>query len=263
MQLFDTHAHLDDEQFDDIRDDVVARARQVGLTGIVAVGTTADSSEISVRLAEQYDVVHAAVGIQPNYCAQAAGDDWNRIVALAESPHVVALGETGLDRHWDYTPFDLQQDYFDRHLRLSQLRDLAFIVHMRDCEEDILIMLREARRRGPLRGVMHSYTGTAQAVRECIDLGLFISFAGMVTYKKSGDLREVAAGIPNDHILIETDAPYLSPHPKRGQRPNEPALVVHTAECLAETAQCLRRRLRRPHHRQRPPAVCFIAGWRR
>lgn len=234
MQLFDTHAHLDDEQFDDIRDDVVARARQAGLAGIVAVGTTADSSEICVRLAEKYDIVHAAVGIQPNYCAQAEAEDWNRVVALAEIPHVVALGETGLDRYWDYTPFDVQQDYFDRHLRLSQERGLAFIVHMRDCEAEILVMLREARQRGPLRGVMHSYTGTAPGASECVDLGLYISFAGMVTYKKSDDLREVAAGIPADRILIETDAPYLSPHPKRGHRPNEPALVLHTAECLAE-----------------------------
>lgn len=235
MRLFDTHCHLDDEQFDSNRDDVVAGAVEAGVDTILAVGTTAASSLTSVGLAQKYDPVLAAVGIQPNYCAEAAVDDWDKVVELAGSPQVVALGETGLDRYWDHTPFDVQEDYFDRHIRLAQERALPFIVHMRDCEEDILRMLREARSRGPLQGVMHSYTGTVEAAAECIELGLYISFAGMVTYKKSDDLREVAATIPDDRILVETDAPYLSPHPKRGQRPNVPALVVHTATCLAET----------------------------
>ncbi len=234
MTLFDTHAHLDDEQFDADRDSVVARATAAGVTTIVAVGTTAASSQKCIELAASYPGVYASVGIQPNHCAEAQPGDWDRIVELAKQPRVVALGETGLDRYWDYTPFEMQQDYFDRHLRLSQQLDLPFIVHMRDCGADIVQMLREARQRGPLRGVMHSFTGDAALAVECLDLGLYISFAGMVTYKKSDELRAVAATIPNDHILIETDAPYLSPHPKRGQRPNEPALLVHTAACLAE-----------------------------
>ena len=237
MQFFDTHAHLDDEQFDEIRDDIVCRAREAGVVGIVSVGTTAASSETTVELASTYDVVHAAVGIQPNYCADAKAGDWDRIVALVDLPHVVALGETGLDRHWDYTPFDVQRDYFDRHLRLSQQLNMPFIVHMRDCEEDILKMLREARARGRLRGVMHSFTGGQQTATECLDLGLFISFAGMVTYKKADDLRAIAGTIPDDRILLETDAPYLSPQPVRGQRPNEPARVIHTAMCLAEVGR--------------------------
>lgn len=235
MRLFDTHCHLDDDQFDADRDGVVSRATCAGVETILAVGTTADSSSKAVELAAKYGSVLAAVGIQPNYCAEAGPNDWDRIVELASAPKVVALGETGLDRYWDHTPFGVQEDYFDRHLRLSQERELPFIVHLRDCEEDILKMLREARARGPLQGVMHSYTGTAAGAAECIELGLYISFAGMVTYKKSDELREVAKTIPDDRILIETDAPYLSPHPKRGQRPNEPGLVVHTAVCLAET----------------------------
>ena len=153
---------------------------------------------------------------------------------LIGAPKVVALGETGLDRHWDFSPFDLQQDYFDRHLRLSQQTELPFIVHMRDCDEDILAMLREAHARGPLLGVMHSFTGSAEMAAACVTMGLYISFAGMVTFKKSGALREVAAGIPVDRILVETDSPYLSPHPVRSQRRNEPANIRHTAECLAE-----------------------------
>ncbi len=232
--LVDTHAHLDDEQFDDSRSEVMRRARDAGVTAIVAVGTTAPSSRACVDLAGQFGGVYAAVGIQPNYCQDAEPGDWETIVALAGRDRVVALGETGLDRHWDFTPFDVQQDYFDRHIRLAQQRNLPFVVHMRDCQEDILLMLREAARREPLRGVMHSFTGDAEMAAECVALGLHLSFAGMLTYKKSHELREVAASVPLERILIETDCPYLSPHPKRGQRPNEPALIVHTAACLAE-----------------------------
>jgi TatD DNase family protein len=232
--LFDTHAHLDDEQFDQDREGVIQRAIEASVTSIVAVGTTADSSRKSVRLADEYESVYASVGIQPNYCASATRDDWDEIVKLAEHPRVVALGETGLDRYWDYAPFDVQQDFFDRHLRLSQQTSLPFIVHMRDCLPDILEMLQDARQRGPLHGVMHSYTGDADGATKCLELGLYISFAGMVTFKKSDELRQVAAAVPNDRILIETDSPYLSPHPHRSRRPNEPALIEHTARCLAE-----------------------------
>jgi len=234
MQLFDTHAHLDDETFDRALPDVIARARQAGLVGIVAVGTTAASSEKSIQIAGEYDLVHAAIGIQPNYCREARGGDWDRIVELAAAENVVALGETGLDCYWDYAPLELQRDYFDRHLRLSQELDLPFIVHMRDSGPEIAEMLREARRRGPLRGVMHSFTGDEALAAECLDLGLFISFAGMVTFKKAHDLRTVAAGVPADRLLVETDSPYLSPHPLRGKSPNEPARVEHTLRCLAE-----------------------------
>ncbi len=213
MNLFDTHAHLDDEQFDDIRSDVVKRAREAGVRQIVAVGTTADSSEKTVELAAQFEEVLAAVGIQPNYCAAAKPADWDRIVALARQPGVIAIGETGLDRYWDYTPFELQQDYFDRHIRLSQEAGLPFIVHMRDCGDDILKMLRDAATHGPLCGVMHSFTGDAELAGQCVELGLYISFAGMVTYKKSIELREIASAVRPDRLLIETDAPYLSPHP--------------------------------------------------
>jgi TatD DNase family protein len=234
MKLFDTHAHLDQEEFDADRDEVIGRALEAGVESIIAVGVTAASSRACVELAGRHDGVYAAVGIQPNYTGEAAEGDWEAIVELAREPAVVAIGETGLDRYWDHTSFDVQQDYFDRHLRLSQETGLPFIVHLRECEADILAMLREARERGPLAGVMHSYTGTAAGAAESVELGLHVSFAGMVTFKKSAELREMAATVPDDRILIETDAPYLAPHPKRGRR-NEPALVLHTAECLAET----------------------------
>lgn len=233
MVLFDTHAHLDDGEFDQVRDEIVARAREAGVESIIAIGTTADSSHRCTELARRYDGVYASVGIQPNYCAEAGPDDWRRIEAMVRLPRVVALGETGLDRYWDYTPFALQEDYFQRHIDLAQQLDLPLVIHMRDCAQDILRMLEHARRRGALRGVMHSFTGDADTAARCVELGLHISFSGIVTYKKSEDLRRVAATIPTERLLIETDAPYLSPHPKRAHRPNEPALIVHTAECLA------------------------------
>ena len=235
MRFFDTHAHLNSDEFAAQLPQVVARAQAAGVERILLIGTTAASSRRCVEIAQQFAGLYAAVGIQPNHVAEAESCDWDEIVRLASQPKVVALGETGLDRYWDNAPFPLQQDYFDRHLRLSQTTGLPFVVHMRECGDDVAAMLREARTRGELRGVMHSFTGDLPLAQECLSLGLHISFAGMVTYKKSEELRQVAAVIPADRILIETDAPYLSPHPCRKVRPNEPALVVHTAACLAAT----------------------------
>jgi TatD DNase family protein len=232
MALIDTHAHLDSDDFDRDRAEMIARAKVAGVERIVAIAVTAESSAAVVRLAAENDEVYAAVGIHPNYTAAAQPEDWDRVVALVGQPRVVALGETGLDRFRDHSPFALQQEYFARHIALSQERGLPFIVHMRQCEADVLEMLREAARRGPLSGVMHSFTGDKAMARECLALGMYISFAGMVTYKKSDVLRAVAGTIPADRILVETDSPYLAPEPFRGKR-NEPANVVHTAACLA------------------------------
>ncbi len=237
MLLFDTHVHLDDEAFDPDRDDVVDRARQQGVCTLLCVGISAASSETAVRLAERYGGVYAAVGIQPNYAIEAGRDDWERIVALADHPRVVALGETGLDRHWDFTPFALQEDYFDRHLRLAQFRGLPLVVHCRDCESDVLRMLGDAAMRGPLRGVMHAFSGTQETAEACLEMGFFLSFAGMVTYTNKGlrPLRAIAAAVPADRLLIETDSPYLVPHPLRGkEKRNEPARLALTAASLSE-----------------------------
>jgi TatD DNase family protein len=236
MPYVDTHVHLDQTEFDADRDCVLAHSRQAGVAAVVCVGVSADSSQTTLRLAESSEGVYAAVGIQPNYCAQAAIDDWPRVVAMAAHHRVVALGETGLDRHWDYAPFDLQQDYLDRHLRLAAERGLPVVIHCRDAEADLLPMLRAAAARGPLQGVLHAFSGDAATAAACLELGLYVSFAGAVTYKnkKFQPLRALAATIPVDRILIETDSPYLVPEPLRGkQKRNEPAYLVHTAECLA------------------------------
>ncbi len=231
--LFDTHTHLDQEDFDAIRDEVLNNAHTAGVTRLVAVGCTAESSRKAVQLAAMYEGVFAAVGIQPNYAAEAKPNDWAAIEQLAAEPQVVAIGETGLDRYWDHTPFDVQQDYFDRHLRLAQQHDFPFVVHMRDCDDDMMQMLRAAGERGPLKGIMHSFTGGIPMAAECVELGMHISFAGMVTFKKSEALRACAASIPEERLLLETDCPYLSPEPVRSKRPNQPANLRHTAICLA------------------------------
>jgi TatD DNase family protein len=232
--LFDTHAHLADDQLAADTPGVIERASAAGVQSILSVGTDLASSRGCLAIARQLACVWATAGIHPNHAAEAQPGDWDEIVRLAGEPRVVALGETGLDLYWKDTPLAVQQDYFDRHIRLSQATGLPLVIHLRETAAEILDMLREARGRGPFTGVMHSFTGTAAQAEEFLDLGLAISFAGMVTYKKSDDLRAVAASIPPDRILVETDSPYLSPEPFRGKRPNEPARVVHTAECLAK-----------------------------
>ena len=231
--LIDTHAHLDEAGFDTDRDDVLSRARAAGVVSIVSIATTADSSAATLALAARYPMLRASVGIHPNHCGAALPGDWDRIIELAKDPSVVALGETGLDRHWDYTPWEIQLDYFARHLALSRELALPVVIHSRDCDAEIMETLRQDHVRGPLNGVMHSFTGCADMAAECLKLGLYISFAGMVTFKKSDSLRAVAAGISSERILVETDSPYLSPHPLRGKR-NEPSHVIHTAACLAQ-----------------------------
>lgn len=231
---FDTHAHLADPHLRSQLNDVLTRATEAGVLRVIGIGTNAEDSAQYVEIASQFPGVSAAVGIQPNYVHEAVEGDWEKIVELAKDPTVIAIGETGLDRYWDDAPFDLQQDYFSRHLQLSRETGLPFIVHMRECEADVIEALEAEAQNGELKGVMHSYTGSKAGALKCIELGMHISFAGMVTFKKSAELREVAAAVPSDRILIETDSPYLSPEPFRGKRPNEPARVIHTAACIAE-----------------------------
>jgi len=233
-QLIDTHAHLDDERFHDDLPQVLERAQSQGLSRIITVATTAATSLISIELAEKYPLLLATVGIQPNNVAQAGPGDWDQVVGLANRPLVVGLGETGLDRYWDHTPFPQQEDYFARHLVLSRQTGLPLVIHCREAEADVVRMLKEDfERHGPVRAVMHSFSGDLDTAKACLAMGLYISFAGMLTYKNAQDLRAVAAQIPLDRLLVETDSPYLAPVPMRGKR-NEPAFVQHTARCLAE-----------------------------
>jgi TatD DNase family protein len=231
--VIDTHAHLDDDRFAADLDAVVARAAAAGLERVVTIGTDAATSRRNVELAGRFPLLRAAVGIQPNHVAEAQPGDWDAVKELAQHSACVAVGETGLDRYWDRAPFPLQEDYFARHLALSREMSKPVVIHCREAEADVVRMLRaEFDARGPVAGVMHSFTGDAETARACLAMGLYISFAGMVSYKNAEDLRRVAATIPLDRLLVETDSPYLAPVPVRGKR-NEPAYVVHTADCLA------------------------------
>lgn len=232
--LIDTHAHLDDSQLAGQIEAVLQRAHDAGVVAVMTIGTDLASSRAALGLAQSFpDLIRAAIGFQPNHCAMLTERDWEELVALAREPGVAAIGETGLDRYWKDCPFEVQQQWFSRHIRWSQETGLPLVIHMRDCEADIVGELEARRSEWPLRGIMHSFTGTWETAETCLNAGLHISFAGMVTYANSTDLRAVARQVPLDRLLVETDSPYLPPEPTRKQRPNEPARVVHTAACIA------------------------------
>ncbi len=233
LPLIDTHAHLDDDKFQDDLAAVLERAKAVGVQRVIAIATTAPSSARCIELAARRPELAATVGIQPNNVAEAGPTDWDEVVRLVTNPAVVGVGETGLDRYWDYTPFPQQEDYFARHLDLARRHGLAVVIHCRQAEADVVRMLRaDFERHGPIHAVMHSFTGDLATAQACLAMGLNISFAGMVTYKNAQDLREVAKQVPADRLLVETDSPYLAPVPVRGRR-NEPGYVAYTLTCLA------------------------------
>jgi TatD DNase family protein len=230
----DTHAHLNDERFDGRIAETIAAARKAGVNQTLVIGIDLPSSEKAVRLAEEHEELFAVVGLQPNSLAECGPGDFEAIEKMIGHPKVVAVGETGLDRYWDRAPFDLQEEFFVRHLALARASRLPVVIHCREAEDDTLRVLRSFAERtgGPIAGVMHSYTGTAENVPAFLELGLHISFAGMVTFKKNDALREAAKTVPADRIFVETDSPYLAPEPHRGKS-NHPAWVVHTGVCLA------------------------------
>jgi TatD DNase family protein len=237
----DTHAHLADATYGSELDGLLRRCVESRVHRVMCVAVDADSSSRCIQLSEssreQLPSIWATVGIHPNHAQLEKPEDWTRIQNWMAHERVVALGETGLDKYWDDCPFEVQQANFERHWLASRETGLPVIVHSRDCETEMLDMLRSMTREGPLRGVMHSYCGSRDAAMEFVDMGLYISFSGMLTYKKNDDIRSIAADIPLDRILIETDCPYLSPEPKRAERPNEPAKIVHTADVLASVRQ--------------------------
>ena len=235
--LIDTHTHLFDDRFRKDLPAVLERATAAGLERVVCLGIDRESSNESVRLANSYPLIVAAVGIQPNSVAEALPGDWDEVVRLAErEPRVVAIGETGLDRYWDRTPFPLQEEYFARHIALARRLGKCFVIHCREAEADVVKVLRsEFAAHGPIRAVMHSFSGDLATAQACLAMGLFVSFAGMLTYPKAQSLRDVAKHVPLDRLLVETDCPYLPPQVIRDRREkrNEPAFVAHTAAVLA------------------------------
>jgi TatD DNase family protein len=234
MQLIDTHAHLNDDRFAKDLPATVERAQAQGVSQMIAVGICVESSRRCIALAKRYPGIWATVGLHPNDLLKAPADAWEQILTMSREPKVVGVGETGLDRYRKNTPFEVQCDWFKRHLELGRERDLPVVIHCREADADLVPLLREQwKQHGPIRAVMHSFCGTATTATTVLEMGLDISFAGMVTYKTAQELRAVAATVPLDRIMVETDCPYLAPMPNRGRR-NEPAYVRFTAACLAE-----------------------------
>jgi len=232
VELFDSHCHLDPARYGSDLPAVLARARDAGVVRLQVIGTRAADSEAAADLAAREPGVTAAAGIHPNDTGDLPPDEWDRVLKLASGGRVNAIGETGLDWYRDSAPPQTQRDFFERHIRLAQRLSLPVVVHSRESTRDCLDMLREGMARGPLSGVLHSFTGTAEEAAEAVEMGLYLGFAGMVTFRSAAVLRDVAKTVAADRVLIETDSPFLSPEPLRGKR-NEPANVVHTARCLA------------------------------
>ena len=228
--LADSHAHIDDERFDADRDEVVARALAAGVSLIVNIGADMASSARSVALAEKYPGIYAAVGMHPHDSQDMKENDYRQLEQWANHPKVVAIGEIGLDYHYDLSPRSVQKEVFLRQLDLARKTGKPFIIHEREAHADMMDIIRNAAR--GLNGVFHCFSGSVETAREYLKMGFYISVAGPVTFPKSVKTKEVAKAVPLDRLLVETDSPYLTPKPFRGKR-NEPAHVRLVAEEIA------------------------------
>ena len=233
ISLVDSHCHLDFERFDQDREGVIAAAESAGVRAIVNPGVDLATSEAAIRLAEQFDLIYAAVGVHPNDASDLDGAGIERLRHLAAHPKVVAIGEIGLDYYRDYTPHDVQRNVFWRQLELAADLGLPIIVHNRDASVDTMSILAEWVDDHPERcGVLHSYSAGPEWLDKTVELGLSVGISGPVTFSKSVDLQQVARIVPLERLLLETDAPFLTPEPYRGRR-NEPAYVRYVAETIA------------------------------
>ncbi|MCM3745674.1 TatD family hydrolase [Sporosarcina luteola] len=227
----DTHVHLNADQYNEDVKVVIQRALDAGVNKMVVVGFDRVTIEKAMELAEQYPFIYAVIGWHPVDAVDCTDKDLEWIESLAAHPKVVGIGETGLDYYWDKSPRDIQQELFRKQIRLAQKVNLPVIIHNRDATGDVVRILKEeeAQLTG---GIMHCFGGSIETAKECIDMNFLISLGGPVTFKNAKMPKQVAAEISLDHLLIETDAPYLAPHPHRGKR-NEPALVPLVAEEIA------------------------------
>jgi TatD DNase family protein len=232
--LIDSHCHLDFPDFASELDDVVARARAAGIARVVTISTRVRRFEGVLAIAERFPEVYCSVGTHPHYAHEELDITAANLVAHTRHPKVVALGEAGLDYHYDRSPRDAQERGFRTHIAAARETGLPLVIHSREADADTARILEEETGQGAFPAVLHCFTGGADLARRAIALGLSISLTGILTFKNSTALRAIAAELPADRILIETDAPYLAPLPFRGKR-NEPAYVVETAKILAET----------------------------
>ena len=231
--LVDSHCHLDFPDFADELDDVVARARAAEIMRIVTISTRVKKHAQVLAIAERFPDVFCSVGTHPHNAQEEMDVDAQALIALTQHPKVVAIGEAGLDYHYDNSPRDLQEQSFRQHIAAARETRLPLVIHSRDCDDDMARILEEEMGKGAFPAVLHCFTGGRVLAFKAIRLGLYISFTGILTFWRSDDLRALAADLPGERVLGETDAPYLAPMPYRGQR-NEPAYVVETAKVLAD-----------------------------
>lgn len=232
--LIDSHCHLDFPDFAGELDAVVARAQAAGIGRIVTISTRVKRHAEVLAIAERFPDVYCSIGTHPHNAHEELDIGTDELVAHARHPKVVAIGEAGLDYHYDLSPRDAQARGFQNHIAAARSTGLPLVIHSRQADEDMAHILERETGKGAFPAVLHCYTGGRALAERAIALGLYISFTGILTFKKSDDLREIAKGLPADRILVETDAPYLAPGRYRGKR-NEPALVVEIAKVLAET----------------------------
>ncbi|MFC5452664.1 TatD family hydrolase [Paenibacillus aestuarii] len=230
--LTDSHTHLNAEQFNEDREEVIQRALEAGVTRIVNVGFNRETIPSSIALAEQYDFIYSTVGWHPVDAIDMQPGDLEWIEELCKHKKVVAIGEIGLDYYWDKSPKDVQQRVFRDQIRLARKLGMPIVIHNRDAHQDVIQILREEKA-AEVGGIMHCFSGSWETAKLCLDMNFHISFGGPVTFKNAKQPKEVLAQVPLDRLLIETDAPYLTPHPFRGKR-NETSYVRLVAETAAE-----------------------------
>jgi len=230
--LVDHHCHLDFPDFANELDAVIARAKAAGVGVLVSISTRIRRFDRLLRIVEAHANVFCSVGTHPHYAHEELDVPLEEIVALAGHPKVVAIGEAGLDYFYDNSPRAAQEQGFRNHIAAARATGLPLVIHARDADDDVAAILEEETAKGKFSAVLHCYTGGAELARRGLELGLYVSFSGIVTFKKSDALREIARSVPLDRLLVETDAPYLAPGKHRGKR-NEPAYVVETAAALA------------------------------
>ena len=230
--LIDTHCHLTFPQVRDRLTDILERARKAHVDTVITVGTDLNDSQRCIDLAEHHAEAFCTVGIHPHQAASAAPDAAQALTNLVDHPRVVAVGETGLDYHYDFSPQKAQQAIFHRQLDLAEQARLPVVIHCREAFDDTLAILAEHPH---VPGVVfHCFTGSPEQAKAVLDRGWMLSMTGVVTFARSDELRTVASNVPDDRLMVETDAPYLSPEPVRKQRTNEPANMVHTGRLLAK-----------------------------
>lgn len=227
--IFDTHAHYDDEAFDSDRESLLPSFEGRGVSRVIDCGCNVASSKKAIELSEKYDFIYAAVGIHPHDAEEAETGDLDVIKRLTEHEKVVAIGEIGLDYHYDFSPRELQKEYFEKQIILAKELDMPIIVHDREAHEDTMQLLRKHRP----KGVLHCFSGSVETAKEIISLGMYIGLGGAVTFKNAKMPLKVAEFLPLDRLLLETDAPYMTPVPFRGKR-NDSSLIPYTAIKIAE-----------------------------